>query len=294
MNRWSWRQTSVVLIALLWSGATQADALPAKVKRPFLWKIESARGTVYLFGSLHAARADMYPLDPRVYQAFDASDKLVLEADISGDKMLGMAGLMLAKAMYPAGDSLEKHIPKKLCDEVTAKFDKLGMPATQFKPWFLAMMLEALELEESGLGVQNGMELHFIARAQGRKPILELEGAAAQINLLDSFTDKEQEVFLARTLESLHHLGEELNQMLQAWNTGDDQALAQFLQQSDTPDFASVNKKLFTDRNVKMAAKIEGYLQSGGKYFVVVGAGHLVGHDGLLHLLAQKYKVSHM
>ena len=33
--------------------------------RPFLWKLETPKATAYLFGSLHAGRSDLYPLDPR-------------------------------------------------------------------------------------------------------------------------------------------------------------------------------------------------------------------------------------
>jgi len=45
---------------------------------------------------------------------------------------------------------------------------------------------------------------------------------------------------------------------------------------------------MFTDRNVKMAEKIEGYLASEGTYFVIVGAGHLVGEDSVVSLLQKK------
>jgi len=48
---------------------------------------------------------------------------------------------------------------------------------------------------------------------------------------------------------------------------------------------------MFTDRNVKMTEKIEGYLQSEGTFFVIVGAGHLVGDDSVVSLLQKKHKV---
>jgi len=45
---------------------------------------------------------------------------------------------------------------------------------------------------------------------------------------------------------------------------------------------------LFTKRNATMAAKIEGYLKETGEFFVVVGAGHLVGEKGIVELLKRK------
>ncbi len=49
--------------------------------------------------------------------------------------------------------------------------------------------------------------------------------------------------------------------------------------------------KLFDERNAKMAAKIEQLLQTDRTYFIIVGAGHLVGKNGLLALLGQKHRV---
>jgi hypothetical protein len=54
-------------------------------------------------------------------------------------------------------------------------------------------------------------------------------------------------------------------------------------------------QKLFEDRNVKMLSKIEGYLNSNGSYFVIVGAGHMVGKRGLVELLKAKgYEVAQL
>ena len=284
----SCRSVFLVLVLLLTAGA------PAR--RPFLWKVQSDSGTVYLFGSIHAAKPEMYPLDPRVYQAFDAADKLVLEADISGEKIFALAGQMMARAMYPPEDSLAKHLRPATYARAQTELTKLGLPFDQFKPWFLAMMLEAVTLESSGLSMQHGMELHFLARAQGGKPILELEGAEAQIALLDNLTDEQQDVFLLRTIDSLETVAESLEKLLAAWTAGDDKALAAFLEESlqDTPAFGPVYRKLLDDRNQRMAAKIAEYLATDQTYFVVVGAGHLVGEHGLLRLLAQRYKINQL
>jgi len=52
-------------------------------------------------------------------------------------------------------------------------------------------------------------------------------------------------------------------------------------------------KALFTDRNIAMANKIDELLVDGRTYFVVVGAAHLAGEQGILKLLETKsYKIS--
>jgi uncharacterized protein YbaP (TraB family) len=44
-------------------------------------------------------------------------------------------------------------------------------------------------------------------------------------------------------------------------------------------------EKLFFERNVGMARKVEGYLASGRDHLVVVGSGHLVGERSVVDLL---------
>ena len=56
----------------------------------------------------------------------------------------------------------------------------------------------------------------------------------------------------------------------------------------DVEGLEDVYRKLFTARNRKMAEKIEVYMTSGKSHFVVVGAGHVVGDDGIIALLRGK------
>jgi uncharacterized protein YbaP (TraB family) len=78
--------------------------------------------------------------------------------------------------------------------------------------------------------------------------------------------------------------------MVRAWTSGDAQAMESALSDAVPPDpsLAPIVKKLFDERNVKMLSKIEGYLNSNGSYFVIVGAGHLVGERGLVELLKSR------
>jgi uncharacterized protein YbaP (TraB family) len=44
-----------------------------------------------------------------------------------------------------------------------------------------------------------------------------------------------------------------------------------------------------------MASKIEEFLKTGQTYFVVVGAGHLIGDKGIIELLRRKgYRVQQL
>ena len=56
----------------------------------------------------------------------------------------------------------------------------------------------------------------------------------------------------------------------------------------DYPQLKPLMTKLLDDRNTAMTAKIERFLQTPKTYFVAVGAGHLVGEQGILSQLRHK------
>jgi uncharacterized protein YbaP (TraB family) len=63
----------------------------------------------------------------------------------------------------------------------------------------------------------------------------------------------------------------------------------------DHPEFRPLMAKTFDERNVKMAERIETFLKDSDAYFVLVGAGHLVGDKGIVRLLQdKKYKVEQL
>jgi uncharacterized protein YbaP (TraB family) len=57
---------------------------------------------------------------------------------------------------------------------------------------------------------------------------------------------------------------------------------------NEYPEIRPVFEKLFYRRNREMAAKIEKFLQAKDTAFIVVGAGHLIGRDGIIELLKAK------
>src|SRR5437660_1575251 len=82
----------------------------------FLWKVSSKTTTVYLLGSMHVAKADLFPLPKEIEDAFAKSKTLVVELNTEGLDQTKMQKLLLQKGLYPAGDKLSKHLSKKTLD----------------------------------------------------------------------------------------------------------------------------------------------------------------------------------
>lgn len=269
---------------------------PSSGSKPFLWVVEEGASKVYLLGTIHSATADLYPLDPRIEKAFSESTHLVVEVDTSENKGMQPQTLNTMKAVYPNGDSLEKHLPPEVLKLAEQKLKKYGMKVSDissYKPWFLALTLDDLEMNAVGLNPQNGIDAHFIQEAKGHKKIIPLETVEQQLEVFNGMTDQEQILLLKNTLTDLDQLGSFMKQSIRAWKSGDEEKLNQLLNgpMTNNPDFKTVYQKVFDERNERMAKKIEKLMKKTGIYFVAVGAGHLVGHKGLIQLLGKRHGI---
>ena len=152
------------------------------------------------------------------------------------------------------------------------------------------MTFVSLESIRLGLDPNLGIDKYFLSKAEGKKKILELESIDYQINLLSGFSDKDQELFLIYTLKDLHLMEQEVNQVTQAWILGDTKSMESLLTKSVSEDkrLSTIFEKLIFERNRRMVSKIEDFLRTKETYFVIAGAGHLVGNQGVIELLREK------
>jgi uncharacterized protein YbaP (TraB family) len=267
------------------------DAL-SQPQKSFLWKIQSRTNTVYVLGSLHLSKKEVYPLNQKIENAFDQSDFLVVEANVDDIKKIDTQKLV-ESAFYPANDTLEKHVSPETYEWVKKETGGLGIPFELIhkqKPWLLAMTLVSLESIKLGLNPNLGIDKYFILKAEGKKKILELESLDYQISLLSGFSDKDQELFLIYTLKDLHIMEQEVNQLIQAWISGDTKGMESIMTRSVSEDkrLSTIFEKLIFERNRRMASKIDDLLGAHETYFVIVGAGHLVGNQGIIEILRGK------
>ncbi len=269
-------------------------------KKNFLWKVRYKSGTVFIFGSIHLAKPEFYPLPAVVEESFNSADVLALEADPANDADPELQKRMLLAAFYPNGETLRQHLSKETYDLAAAEMKEIGLPIEQLgraKPWFLAITFEVLELQRLGYNPQYGIDRYFAGKARGKKKIVELESFDYQIRLLNGFNDREQELFLLYTIRDLKTVGKDLDPLIDAWRTGDVKAMSSIVMQTvnESPELLPVFEKLYYRRNIEMADKIAGFLKSGDRYFVVVGAAHLAGNHGIIELLkGNGYKVDQM
>jgi len=259
----------------------------------FLWKIQSKTATVYILGSMHMAKPDIYPLPQKIEEIFAKSAVLALEADPAKAQDTALLRQMLAAAAYAKGGTLKEHLSGETFELARREIERLGLPMETFsrtKPWFLAMSIETLELQRLDYDPANGIDIYFAGKAAGEKQIVELESFDYQIRLLNGFSDREQELFLLYTLKEMATLQDEIEELMAAWRTGDTKSMERLVTRTltESPELQPIFAKLFFKRNREMTARIEQLLKGKQTVFVAVGAAHLVGKEGIIEQLRGK------
>lgn len=256
------------------------------------WKVESKTATVYLFGSIHIGSPDLYPLPEPVEQAFAASDHLVLEIDLTRIDQSEVALLTQSLGLLADGTTLRTLLPAEVHAAAAAELQRLGLDIALFqrmKPWLFAMTLMQLGMASHGYSPEQGVDQHFARRA-GARQVIGLETVAEQLNLFDAMTDAQQLSLLKDYLHDLAETEETIAQLLAAYRRHDAKWLRDYLFEPmrDDPAYASLHQVLIDRRNENMARQIDGMLRGEGSYFVVVGAAHLFGEQGIAALLRQR------
>jgi uncharacterized protein YbaP (TraB family) len=160
------------------------------------------------------------------------------------------------------------------------------------KPWMVMLMITVFEAQKAGLDASLGLDKYFFdkARAAG-KPVVALETAESQIDRFDKMPDSLQEQMLRSTLSELDVQRNGIAAMISAWRRGDAAALEK-MALSSFDGYRGAYASLIVERNNNWVPQIEACMNRPEPCFVVVGAAHLVGPDGLLALLKQKgYKL---
>jgi uncharacterized protein YbaP (TraB family) len=267
----------------------------AQPTRNFIWKATSPAGqsrqTIYLVGSIHLLTQDYYPLSPVLDTAFKESDLLVEEANL--DEMLSPTSqaTLLARGLLPSNQSLDKVVSASTYALVTQRVASLGMPIEplkRFKPWMLALTLVEFEWQKAGFDAALGLDKHFHDRAKAdNKAVQGLETVEFQVSLFDRMSAAEQDRMLAESLKDLDMEQANVVKLTSAWKAGDAPTVERFVL-DDVKNDPVMYDRLLVARNRNWLPQVEKLFSRQGSAFVVVGAAHLVGPDGLLALLKAK------
>ncbi|MDP6707360.1 MAG: TraB/GumN family protein [Alphaproteobacteria bacterium] len=287
-----------------------AIAMPATAKavlygQGLLWRVQGhGAAPSYLFGTMHSSDERVLQIPKPVLDAFDASDRFVFELIIP-QQQTGKLD-RTPRLRLPAAVELRQIVGEEVYAKIVGRATRYGIPQAsidrvhplafvfvfrktpheyrrQLQGW--AFLDQALQNEARALGkpvyaLETIEEQLLGFKSLGRKDIGTMLNAIidrsfraerAHETLLQSYLRRDLDaIFTGMDLEASRLSGEERHghDLFMSW--------------------------LLDYRNHVMATRVVQHLRAG-KAFVAVGAAHLPGQMGLLHLLErQGYRVKRL
>ncbi len=256
-----------------------------------VWRITKNNQHIYIGGSLHILPASAYPLPQGFDTAYQASDLLVLETAVPEAGDIKFQQLLKQTVSLAPGQQLSDILTQQTLQTLTAYLEDAGVKLSavqQFKPGFVATLLAKLAAQKAKLA-GTGVDLYFEQMAKSdSKAISYLESAEFQLKLVAQLGQDNPDRFIKDSLSHLADFQTNFNQMLVAWQNGDSQILEKLIIEPMKSGDAKLFKLMMTDRNNQWLTKIEAMFNDSQIAFVLVGAGHLVGEQSVLQLLANR------
>ena len=263
-----------------------------------VWRVSDGNNTVYLGGTVHLLRPSDYPLPEEYERAYQASSELYFETDISAMGDLSVQAQMLQQLTYSDGRNLKTVLSEDAftaLEDYTATIGMSLMMLEQFKPGLIISTLQVFEFQRIGFTPQ-GVDAFFNTRALGdAKDIGALETIEEQIGFLAAMGEGSESEFILLSLEDLENTNELMEEMITAWRNGDERALQKLFVDDMQQRAPELFDSLLRQRNLRWMPQIEALFEDPDTEFVLVGAAHLIGVEGLVQLLQSKgYEVSQL
>lgn len=271
-------------------------ALPALGSAQLLWEISGnhLKQKSYLFGSHHLVPISFLDSIKGIYPAFNSCENVVGEIildDPAVIKKLQQAAVIttgkttkdwLTDEQYAVADSILKSTIGMGLQEL--RFFK---PAMIENIYVLALYDRYFQRDED---FQIDSYFQKIGKKEGKR-LFSLETVEEQIQLLlESKSLEEQAQSLYETLTSSAELLTQIEALNDKYLAQDLDGLLE-LNNNDTTQTEEERFALIDKRNIRWAEILPKQLALGNN-FIIVGAMHLPGENGLIHLLQkQGYKV---
>lgn len=278
-------RTALIPFALLF-GICLAGSAAAE---PALWKVQGAKATVYLFGTVHVLKPETVWRSPKIDAAIKSADALWLEVPNPDDPAV-MQPLILSY-----GVDASHPLSSKIDAATKAKFEAflrpLGVSAAQLdplRPWMAGVAISTLPLVKAGYDLNHGVE--HVIKAEMRtagKPVQGFETVEQQIHYLADLSPETELAYFKSSLDDGEQALGIVNDLVTAWAAGDETKLEALLNSDMHDKYADLYQRLIVERNVHMADRIALLAKGEGVVFVAVGAGHLVGADSIQADLAK-------
>ncbi len=262
----------------------------SKNDNTLLWKV-TGKGIkpLYIFGTMHLLCAEDAMLSINVKKIMEQVDKIYFELDM--DDMGAMLSAF-TKMNMNNGTKLKDLLTESEYAKVKAYFDKKGgmVPFSMmenFKPMLISstIMEDEMPCKKGVSGIEMQM-MELNKKAKNKKEILGLEVMEDQLAVFDTIPYNEQAKMLVTYMDSAATTKSETAKLVAAYKEQNLKNIEMLLSKSE-PELEKYTDVLLNNRNKNWIVKFKTICK-GKSIIAAVGAGHLVGVQGLLQLLKKE------
>lgn len=250
-----------------------------------VWKISDGKHTMYIGGTFHLLRSTDFPLPHEFDDAYRQSDYVVFETDLSQAQSQTFQRALAQKMMLPSGKSLSTILSSKTYKELKGYVDSQGYKIEMFdhmQPWAVMLTLTQLKLSQIGID-QNGVDSYYYQRSlTDHIPQRYLESIEEQRTIITDIGEGEEDAVILQTLRDMKELNSMMAWMVSDWRKGKTERLKRELVDEMRTESPKMYRSVLKLRNEAWMPKLLSMLHEEKRGFVLVGAMHLLGEDGLL------------
>ncbi|MEZ5971599.1 MAG: TraB/GumN family protein [Hyphomonadaceae bacterium] len=283
-------------LALSAVSCAQAPAQEPGAITPLLYVVRDHDSTMYLYGTVHVRPRGADWGNARVRAAIDESSEIWTELLMTpeADQQIGVMATQLGAA--EPGHPLSSWLTPEENAALNALTARLGFPPNAlegYKPWLASLTLTLAPLVRAGYDPNSGVDRSIDAYGDAAgKTMRALETAEQQLTFFANLSPEIQREMLQEAIEEAEDVPSMLGEMSTAWEKGDEEALARAVVDDTRNEYPELYQMLFVDRNNAWMTVLTREMQGAGVDFVAVGAGHIIGSDGLVaQFRARGYRV---
>lgn len=279
---------------LLAFAALLALAGPARADPP-MWIVRDADSELVLFGSVHLLPPGLAWRTPALDAALKGADDLWFELPVDDAAQQASAQMAQQRMYLPPGQTLDGQLSKAGRARLRRLAPRLGLSAAQLqplRPWIVEVTLTVAVAQRAGATHGGGVEQAIAADPNLTAQRRAFETVEQQVAMFADAPPREQAASLEQTLKEIEDDPSSYERLAKAWAAGDLKALQAEALDPLRRESPALFKRLVADRNRAWIAQVVQRLHGSGHTVVVVGAGHLLGPQGLpQRLRAMGYRV---
>jgi uncharacterized protein len=255
-------------------------------EKALLWEISGngLKKPSYLYGTIHLACPQDLKISETFKEKFNSTQQLYLEVDLDDSTKLMMASMK--GMMMKDGTTMKKLLSEADYKKASVFFKEKapGGYTLDMVGFMKPLMLSSMMVQGMVDCQMASWEGNLITLAKKRKmEVLGLEATEDQFAVFDKIPYTQQAVMFMEYVNDFEKSKKQFAQMQELYRQQDIDGLYQSIS-TESAAYAKFQDVLLDNRNQNWIPVIAKAVESKATFFAV-GAGHLAGEKGVIHLL---------